>query len=153
MSMQEDRLKTLLRKLFQFDDADLDFGIPRIMNMKRKEIDKFIDEGLIEAVEEALKEYSSENKESLEKEIEEMKAKIINEIAADAILPDGSTNLEKYSSIKLVEEYEEKRKKLKTADIKEDEKARIFNHIHEFFSRYYDNGDFISKGRFSRENK
>jgi adenine-specific DNA-methyltransferase len=36
------RLKTLLRELFQFDAADLDFGIYRIMNQRRAEIDDFI---------------------------------------------------------------------------------------------------------------
>ena len=39
------KLQSLLRELFQFDSADLDFGIYRIMNAKRDEIERFIAEG------------------------------------------------------------------------------------------------------------
>jgi hypothetical protein len=40
----------LLRDLFQFDCADLDFGIYRIMNYKRDAIEAFISEELPETV-------------------------------------------------------------------------------------------------------
>ena len=39
MPANYDKLKGLLRELFQMDQADLDFGIFRIMNAKRDEID------------------------------------------------------------------------------------------------------------------
>ena len=48
------KLQDLLRELFQFENADLDFGIYRIMNHKRAEIRRFLDEGLPGIVEEAL---------------------------------------------------------------------------------------------------
>lgn len=32
-------------------------------------------------------------------------------------------------------------------------KAIVFNHVYTFFSRYYDNGDFLSKRRYSRRQK
>jgi hypothetical protein len=35
MTQAYDKLKGLLRGLFQFDSADLDFGIYRIMNQRR----------------------------------------------------------------------------------------------------------------------
>jgi adenine-specific DNA-methyltransferase len=35
----------------------------------------------------------------------------------------------------------------------EDLKATIFNHVYTFFSRYYDDGDFLSKRRYSRRQK
>ena len=44
-----DSLRTfqcLLRELFQFDSADLDFGIYRIMNHKRAVIERFITQDL-----------------------------------------------------------------------------------------------------------
>ncbi len=44
------RLKDLLRELFQFDAADLDFGIYRILNQRRAEIDEFIERGLLDIV-------------------------------------------------------------------------------------------------------
>ncbi len=42
---------------------------------------------------------------------------------------------------------------LQQAEISEEHKAEIFNHVYQFFSRYYDNGDFISKRRYSSESK
>jgi len=48
-------LKDHLRELFQFDSSDLDFGIYRIMNYKRKEIENFIEQDLIQAVEKNLR--------------------------------------------------------------------------------------------------
>ncbi len=49
------RLQDLLKELFQFESKELDFGIYRIMNHKRTEIRRFIDEGLPTAVEEGEK--------------------------------------------------------------------------------------------------
>ncbi|MBC8492690.1 MAG: hypothetical protein H8D43_02800, partial [Chloroflexi bacterium] len=50
MTNHRTKLKTLLRELFQFDAADLDFGIYRIMNQRRAEIDDFVEKGLLDAV-------------------------------------------------------------------------------------------------------
>ena len=44
------KLKGKLKELFQFDSSDLDFGIYRIMNYKRKEIEDFIENDLIRTV-------------------------------------------------------------------------------------------------------
>ncbi|WP_373553053.1 hypothetical protein [Haliscomenobacter sp.] len=38
-----DQLKFFLKEMFQFNANDLDFGIYRIYNLKRKEIENFID--------------------------------------------------------------------------------------------------------------
>lgn len=38
-----DQLKYFLKEMFQFNSNDLDFGIYRIYNLKRKEIENFID--------------------------------------------------------------------------------------------------------------
>ena len=48
-------LKKLLRTVFQFDKNDLDFGIYRIFNMKRKEIADFIDIELFTIIENEIK--------------------------------------------------------------------------------------------------
>ena len=54
MSSPRDKLQELLRELFQFGSADLDFGIYRIMNFKRDAIERFIQKDLIEAVDKEL---------------------------------------------------------------------------------------------------
>lgn len=48
------KFQQLLRELFQFDAADLDFGIYQIMNYKRREVERFISEDLPQRVAEAL---------------------------------------------------------------------------------------------------
>lgn len=45
-----EKFQELLRELFQFDCADLDFGIYRIMNHKRDVVERFIAEDLPKAV-------------------------------------------------------------------------------------------------------
>jgi len=50
MTKPLDKFQWLLSKLFQFDCADLDFGIYRIMNYKRGVIEKFITRDLPKAV-------------------------------------------------------------------------------------------------------
>ncbi|MBT0160958.1 hypothetical protein G4O51_13340, partial [Candidatus Bathyarchaeota archaeon A05DMB-2] len=53
-----EKVRRLLMELFQFDAQDLDFGIYRILNFRRKEIERFIEKDLIEAVEAEFKEYA-----------------------------------------------------------------------------------------------
>lgn len=50
MTSCREKFKELLRELFQFDCADLDFGIYRIMNYKRDVIEKFITQDLPKAI-------------------------------------------------------------------------------------------------------
>ena len=86
-----EKLKQILKKLFQFEKNDLDFGIYRILNIKRKEISDFIEKELFD------------------------------------ILKNQNAEIE----------------------IEED----IYNNMINFFSRYYDNGDFISKRKYSKKSK
>lgn len=74
---------------------DLDFGIYRILNIKKKEISSFIDQELFETIE----------------------------------------------------------KELRKLKIEEAVERQIYDHIINFFSRYYDRGDFISKRRYSKTRK
>lgn len=45
-----DRLKELLRAMFQLDRGDLDFGLYRIMNLKAAEIEAFLENDLLPQV-------------------------------------------------------------------------------------------------------
>ncbi|MDP9353023.1 MAG: hypothetical protein M3P51_15995 [Chloroflexota bacterium] len=58
-----DRLRKLLDELFQFDRADLDFGIYRIMNQTRTEVRNFLSEDLLPQVREALGTYRNTERE------------------------------------------------------------------------------------------
>ena len=53
MSNQYQKLSSLLKELFQTNQADLDFGIYRVINQRRDEINQFLDEELLPQVTDA----------------------------------------------------------------------------------------------------
>jgi adenine-specific DNA-methyltransferase len=59
-------LREALRGLLQYDRADLDFGIYRILNERREEIDRFLDSSLVGAIEGAIDEVGIEGGEKNE---------------------------------------------------------------------------------------
>ena len=54
MSERLDRFVSLMKGIFELDKSDLDFGIYRIMNIRKQEIEKFLSEGLPQKVQETL---------------------------------------------------------------------------------------------------
>lgn len=108
-------LQGLLRKLFQFDSVDLDFGIYRIMNYKRDEIEKFIEEDLIKAVDAEFEKYSAKSKAEIEKELEEITKRISSTLGEDALLPSGDIK-EMYRSSPIGKEFYNKKEDLKNSE-------------------------------------
>ena len=74
--MQESlqKLQELLQKLFRADAADLDFGIYRIINYRRDQLQNFIDEELPAIVQHALD--ANTETESAREELEDLKKRI-----------------------------------------------------------------------------
>ena len=70
------KLKKLLRDMFQLDQADLDFGIYRIMNQKRDEINNFMDKDLLPQVKKAFLDYKTEDSKSKIDELNKMKSQL-----------------------------------------------------------------------------
>jgi len=150
------KLQSLLRKLFQFESADLDFGIYRIMNKKRDVIQQFIDKDLIAAVEAEFGKVSEVTKASVQKEIDELKITIQKTLGSSALLPSGDFNpkfIDTPIGADLAKQYKERVAAYNAASVSDEHKAEIFNHIYQFFSRYYDNGDFMSMRRYSAKQK
>ena len=50
MTTARERFQVLLKRLFQFNSSELDFGIYRIMNQKRAALEQFIETDLLEGV-------------------------------------------------------------------------------------------------------
>lgn len=147
------QLQALLRDLFQLDLADLDFGLYRLLRLKREEVEAFLTEQLPRRVDEAFQSMAGEERTVLEKEISDLASRIQEEIAEDALLPDGEVKPE-YREIKakaardLLATYEAKRRHLQSVQATEAQKAEVFNHLYAFFSRYYEAGDFIPRRRY-----
>ena len=73
------KLQDELRKLFQFDLSDLDFGIYRILNRKKDQIEQFIEKDLPDAVNEGLEKYRQQDT----FQVDEIKQQIIDSIGLD----------------------------------------------------------------------
>jgi len=145
-----DRARGLLKRLFRTENADLDFGIYRIMNFKRDEIERFIDEDLIEVAEAEFKEFARVGAAELERELERRKREI-NDFVPGTIGEDWEVL--KNHDLPKVKEFIEVFEEYRTASLSEEQIQDVFNHVYEFFSRYYEDGDFIPRTRYGGRDK
>ncbi len=137
------KLQEELRKLFQFNVSDLDFGIYRILSRKKDRIEQFIEKDLLDAVNEGLKEYQQQDASQLD----DIKQQIIENLSDDAF--DDQGKLVKYENTKLGKEYLQALEKAEKQQVGADTEKKIYNDLFTFFSRYYSEGDFVTKRRIS----
>jgi hypothetical protein len=69
MSDAYQKLIKTLRTVFEMDKTDLDFGIYRILNQKRAEINQFLENDLLPQVEAAFADYAAGGKSELQAEL------------------------------------------------------------------------------------
>lgn len=132
MSEKLTKFKNLLQSMFEMDKADLDFGIYRIMNQKRNEINNFLDEELLVEVRDELSNLENKDISGKKQELEKLKANI-----EDAGMK--AEDSPKYQALKAEVEG--------SVDVSALENE-IFSSLTSFFRRYYKEGDFISKRRY-----
>jgi adenine-specific DNA-methyltransferase len=137
-----------LRELFQFEHGDLNFGIYRIMNLRRSQMERWINEELPKEADAALKTPAISVETEIASRLAELRQKLIA-IQADAIDPDG--RLVKLQDTDAGKEYQAKWEQQRAAPAKmpEEIESDLYNHLYAFFSRYHDRGDFISQRRYS----
>jgi adenine-specific DNA-methyltransferase len=143
------KFQDLLRQLFQFDCADLDFGIYRILNYKRKQVEEFITHRLPQIVDEAFQAYAEAEKENLQREIERKRQEICQILGEQAFDQQGQLQLA-FRETPLGREYLALQERKAQYQVTEDLKIRVYNDLYTFFSRYYEDGDFIAKRRYGR---
>lgn len=146
-----EKFQTLLHDLFQFDCADLDFGIYRILNYKRDVIEKFISTDLPELISEELNRDALADQSQAATELAETAEEIVKTLGKDALDADG--NLVHFQETEIGKKYLSLQGKAAAGRGREALEATIFNHLYTFFSRYYQDGDFISKRRYSKRQK
>ncbi len=152
MSDYQSKFQQLLRELFQFDSADLDFGIYQIMNYKRDVIERFISEDLPQAIAEELECGALAEQSRATQELETTRKKVLDALGDDAVDAEGNL-AEKYSGTKAGREYLAAQAQAAGARDRQALAAAIYNHLYTFFSRYYQDGDFISKRRYSKRQR
>lgn len=130
-----DKLIDTLKEVFMLDKAELDFGIYRIMNQKRKDIEQFLEVELVPQVNSILSESLSVDKKALQKELD------------DAIKAAQSLGADPESLPKL----QDLKKRLGEAADMLSIENEVFSLLANFFKRYFDNGDFISMRRYKKD--
>ena len=144
------KFQGLLRELFQFDCADLDFGIYRILNHKRDAIERFIEETLPKTVKSELQRGAVGDEAAAAEALESARARVLEGLGQDALDPDGNLSPQ-YRTARYGRQYLQARRMANRARNPDALATEVFNHLYSFFNRYYDNGDFISKRRYSKE--
>ncbi len=143
------KFQDLLRELFQFDCAELDFGVYRIMNHKRKVLDRYIGRELPDAIKGAVSQGALETEAERARLFEETRAQMVEFFGEETIAPDGE--LLKYQETPLGKKYILWRERARHSESAGDVRRDIYNHLYSFFSRYYQDGDFVPKRRYSWE--
>lgn len=127
-----DELCVKLKEIFELDKPELDFGIYRIIHTRAKEINAFLETRLAQKVKAALAGNSAAEKAVLEKEL--------NNATAQAKALGADPNV--------LPKVQELKAKIAAIGVDEDAEASVYSHLLDFFSRYYDAGDFVSKRRY-----
>ncbi len=89
-----EKFQDLLKNIFQFEFSDLDFGIYKIFNYKKKEIDNFIQNNLPDIVKKAFEKHKSNILDNINKEFENVKQEIIKNFGVLAFDPVGELKKE-----------------------------------------------------------
>ena len=130
MNQKYEKLKSLLKELFQLDQPDLDFGLYRVMHAKSDEVSQFLEQDLLPQVREALEQYKSKDKVEIENDL--------------------NTAIEQAIGLGVDPETTQKVKDLRDL-LKTDAvdlgalESEVYDHLYSFFRRYYSEGDFLAK--------
>ena len=135
MATQFDRFIATMKKVLMLDQADLDFGIYRIMNQKRDQIESYLNNDLRRQVTEAIRENASNDAESLKKEL----AQLVATLAAAGLTPDDAPKVKELKG------------RIAQCGNSEDLENEVYSYLTIFFGRYYDGGDFISQRRYKKD--
>ncbi|MGB9754266.1 hypothetical protein [Roseiflexus castenholzii] len=152
MTTPIEKFQSLLRELFQFDYADLDFGIYRIMNHKRQVIELFITKDLPQAIDEELSHGALAEQDQAQEALQAARKKVLDALGEDALDANGDLS-DRYRETKAGREYLEAQAKAAGSRSTEALEAAVYNHLYTFFSRYWQDGDFISKRRYSKKER
>ncbi len=153
-----EQLKFFLKEMFQFNANDLDFGIYRIYNLKRKEIENFID-GTDELCLEPIINKTLELVSNIEKTVELTSlTTYLKKFNQESLVNDPAGNFQKIEQLILQFGADDAEKENLTAklnsstkefNITDEIKDKIYNHILGYFEMYYSNGDFGYNNRSS----
>lgn len=135
MATQFDKFIATMKTVLMLDQADLDFGIYRIMNQKRDQIESYLNNDLRRQVTEAIRENASNDAEAVKKEL----TQLVATLTAAGMNPDDAPKVK------------ELKERIARCGNSEELENEVYSHLTIFFGRYYDGGDFISQRRYKKD--
>lgn len=134
-----ERFTKLLKEIFELDKSDLDFGIYRVMNLRKTQIEQFLTDRLPQMVQETLKPFAQGGKDEIRTQMQQIEENVAGMGMTVDTLPDTAPMKEKYNQLK--------KQLAEGADLAALE-TDVYSALYSFFNRYYEDGDFISKRRY-----
>lgn len=134
-----DRFTKLLKEIFELDKSDLDFGIYRVMNLRKTQIEEFLTQRLPQMVQETLAPFAQGSKEEIRTQMAEIETNAAQFGMDAASLPENNPMGQKYRALQ--------KQLAEGADLSALE-TDVYSALYSFFNRYYEDGDFISKRRY-----
>lgn len=132
---KKQRLLSLLREMFQLDQPDLDFGLYRIMHAKRGQLEAFLETEFDQLIDKVFADRGARHEDDARREYEAARQQ-----AAEFGAPDPDA----------IPKVQQARARYDVIRLSGGENAEIYDHLHRFFSRYYDQGDFMSLRRYGK---
>ncbi|MDQ3254856.1 MAG: hypothetical protein M3R15_13270 [Acidobacteriota bacterium] len=134
MNEQLEQLKATFHGIFQTDQADLDFGIYRIMRQKRAEFDAYLEGQLMTDLRQSFRKWHDKTSADLQEQLN----KDINEAIRLGFDPEAS------------KEVKAKRELLDAIKHRESLEEGVLSDLVQFLGRYYREGDFMSLPRYRK---
>ena len=134
-----DRFTKLLKEIFELDKSDLDFGIYRVMNLRKTQIEEFLTQRLPQMVQETLAPFAQGSKEEIRAQMTQIEESVAGMGMTVEALPDTAPMKQKYMTLQ--------KSLAEGADLSALE-TDVYSALYSFFNRYYEDGDFISKRRY-----
>lgn len=139
MNERLDRFTKLLKEIFELDKSDLDFGIYRVMNLRKAQIEQFLTERLPQMVQETLAPFAQGSKEEIRAKMKQIEDSVSEMGMTVDALPDTAQKKQQYLQLQ--------KQLAEGADLAALE-TDVYSALYSFFNRYYEDGDFISKRRY-----
>lgn len=155
MSDSFTRFINIIREIFQFDTADLDFGIYRILNEKREQIEDYLNDRLPQVVDQAFAQYTESDREKLQEQLDALRQQLENaaKVFGQPAFDESGDLVAALRGGEVGKEYLAVQGQLEQIEASADLKRSVYNDLANFFERYYQDGDYISKRKRGRDEK
>ena len=134
-----DRFVKLLKEIFELDKSDLDFGIYRVMNLRKAQVETFLAERLPKKLQETLDPFAQNNRDKICAQMTQIEENAAGMGMTVDALSDTAPLKQKYLELTM--------QLAEGSDLAALE-TDVYSALYSFFNRYYEEGDFISKRRY-----